>query len=72
MKYILTKHETIKRTEKIQYEIEIPKSIIDKTEYANDQVEENNYHSCKIIDIIDSEIINDEIIALKIKTIKSY
>ncbi|HOI97885.1 MAG TPA: hypothetical protein PLA19_05305 [Candidatus Pacearchaeota archaeon] len=68
MKYILTKHETIKRTEKIQYEIEIPKNIIYKTEYANNQVAENNYQSYKIIDIVNSETIDDEIVALKIKS----
>ncbi len=67
MKYFLTKRETIRRTEEIQYEIKIPKNIINKTEYANNQVEENNYQSCKTIDIIDSKMINDEIVGLKMK-----
>ena len=67
MKYILTKHETIRRTEKIQYEIEIPKNIQDKKGYANNQVEENNYKSYKRLGIVDSELINDEIANLKLK-----
>lgn len=71
MKYILTKHETIKRTEKIQYEIKIPENIKDKIGYANNQVEKNNYQTSKILDIIDSELIDDEIIDLKIKSAKS-
>lgn len=67
MKYFLTKYETITRTEKIQYEIEIPKNIKDKTGYANNQVVENNYQSYKLLDIVGSEFINDEIVDLKIK-----
>ncbi len=68
MKYILTKHETIRRTEKIQYEVEIPKNIQGKSEYANNQIEENNYQSYKMVDIVDSELVDDEIISLKIKS----
>jgi len=71
MKYILTKHEAIKRTEEIQYEVEIPKDIKNKVGYANDQIEENNYQSCKLLDIVDSELINDEIIDLKVKSEKN-
>ncbi len=71
MKHILTKYETTKRTEKIQYEVEIPKNIQNKSEYANNQIEENNYKSYKIMDIVDSELINDEIVNLKIKSEKS-
>jgi len=68
MKYILTKDETIRKTERIQYEIEIPRNIRNKTEYADEQVKENNYKSYKISDIIDSELLDDEVIDLKIKS----
>ena len=68
MKYILTKDETIRRTERIQYEIEIPKNTRNKIEYAHKQVEENNYKSYRISDIIDSERLNDEVIDFKIKS----
>ncbi len=67
MKYLLTKHETIRRTEKIQYEIEIPKNIKDKKRYANNQIEENNYQSYKLLDIVDSKLLDDEILNLKLK-----
>jgi len=68
MKYILTKDEIIRKTERIQYEIEIPRNIRNKTEYADEQVKENNYKSYKISDIIDSELLDDEVIDLKIKS----
>ena len=67
MKYLLTKHETIRRTEKIQYEIEIPKNIKDKKRYANNQIEENNNQSYKLLDIVDSKLLDDEILNLKLK-----
>lgn len=68
MKYILTKDETIRRIERVQYEVEIPKSIKDKMEYADEQVKENNYKSHKISEIVDSELLDDEVIDLKIKS----
>jgi hypothetical protein len=71
MNYILTKHETVRRTEKIQYEIEVPENIINKERYARNKIQENNYKSCKIIDIIDSELIEDEIVDFKTKLIKN-
>jgi len=64
-KYILTKHETIRRTEKVEYEIEIPEKIKNKTEYANGQILENNYKNCKIVDIVDSELLDEEVVNLK-------
>lgn len=67
MQYILTKLETVRRVEKMQYVIEIPKKIKDKERYANKRVEENNYLSSKLSNIADSELIDDEIIDLKIK-----
>ena len=65
MKYILTKYETIRRTEQIEYYIDIPKNIKDKERYANNQIFENKYKKYKIVDIVDSEILDDEIIDLK-------
>jgi len=65
MEHILTKYETVKRTEKIEYSIDIPKNIKDKEKYANNQVAENEYKKCKIVDIIDSEILDDKVISLR-------
>jgi len=65
MKYILTKHETIRRTEQIEYYIDIPKNIKDKERYANNQIFENKYKKYKIVDIVDSETLDDEIIDLR-------
>ena len=61
-KYILTKYETIRRIEKVEYEIEIPEEIKNKMEYADEQVLENNYNNYKIVDIVDSEMLNEEIV----------
>ncbi len=66
MKHILTKYETIKRTEKIEYLIDIPKNIKNKERYASNQIFENKYKECKVIDVIDSEILDDEVINLRI------
>lgn len=68
MKYILIKDETIRRTERVQYEIDIPKNIKNKTEYADEQVKENNYKSYKISDIVDGELLDEEVVSLKIKS----
>ena len=67
MKYFLTKHETITRTEEVQYEIEIPKNIKGKKRYADNQIQENNYQSHKILDVVDSELIDEEIVDFRIK-----
>ncbi len=64
MKYIIIKDETVRRTERIRYEVEIPKNIKNKTEYADEQVKENNYKSYEISDIIDSELLDDEVVNL--------
>ena len=64
-KYILTKHENIRRIEKVEYEIEIPEKIKNKMEYADEQVLENNYNNYKIVDIIDSEMLDEEIVDLR-------
>lgn len=71
MKYILIKHETITRTEKVQYKIEVPENIKDKKRYARSQVQENNYRSYKILDIINSELIDDKIVDFKAVFVKN-
>jgi len=68
MKYTLIKDETIRRIERVQYVVEIPKNIKNKIEYADEQVRGNNYKSYKMIDIVDSELLDDEVVNLKIKS----
>ncbi len=65
VKYILTKHETIRRTEKVEYTVEIPENIRNKTEYADEQVFDNNYIEFKVVDIVDSEKLDEEIRSLR-------
>ncbi len=65
MKHILTKYETIRRTEKIEYSINIPKNIKNKERYADNQVLENKYKRYKVVDIVNSEILDDEVVDLK-------
>jgi len=64
-KYVLTKYETIRRTEKVEYTVEIPVNIRNKTEYADEQVFDNNYFDCKVVDIVDSESLDEEICSLR-------
>ncbi|MBI5621652.1 hypothetical protein HY933_02180 [Candidatus Falkowbacteria bacterium] len=71
MKYFLTKYETITRTEKVQYEIEIPKNIKGKRKYADNQIQENNYQSHKVLDVVDSELIDEETIDFRTKMIRN-
>ncbi|MBU4480735.1 hypothetical protein KKH59_00260 [Patescibacteria group bacterium] len=63
-KYIVTKLETIRRTEKVQYEVLIPEKIKNKGEYTQNQLEGGNYKNCRVVDIVDSEVLDDEIISL--------
>lgn len=65
MKYILTKHETIRRTEKIEYSIDIPEYIKNKERFARNQIIESNYTKQKVVDIVDSEMLDDEIVSLR-------
>lgn len=65
MKYILTKYETVKRIEKIEYSVDIPLNIKNKERYANNQIIENKYQKHKVVDVVDSEILDDEIVGLK-------
>ena len=71
IKYIVTKHEIVRRTEKVQYVVSIPEKIKNKAEYAQEQLEEGNYLSCKVVDIINSEMLDDEIIGFG-KLMKEY
>ncbi len=64
-KYILTKYETIRRTEKVEYTVEIPENIRNKREYANEQIQDSNYVDCKVVDIVDSEWLDDEVRGLR-------
>ena len=65
IKYILTKYETIRRTEKVEYAVEIPESIRNKTVYANEQVLDSNYVDYKVVDIVDSEMLDEETRSLR-------
>jgi len=60
VKYILTKYETIRRTEKVEYAVEIPENIRNEMVYANEQVLDNNYVDYKVVDIVDSEMLDEE------------
>lgn len=60
-KYILTKYETIRRTEKVKYIVEIPENIKNKRLYADEQVLYNNYIDYQVLDIVDSEQLDEEI-----------
>ena len=65
VKYILTKHETIRRTEKVEYTVEIPENTKNKTAYADEQVLYNNYADYKVVDIVDSELLDEETRSLR-------
>ena len=65
VKYILTKYETIRRTEKVEYAVDIPENIKNKTVYANEQVLDNNYVDYKVVDIVDSEMLDEETRSLR-------
>ena len=65
VKYILTKYETIRRTEKVEYAVEIPENISNKTAYANEQVLDSNYMDYKVVDIVDSEMLDEDIRSLR-------
>ena len=64
-RYILTKNETVRRVEKVEYIIKIPENVKNKEVYAEKQVEDSNYVSCKVVDILDSEMLDDEITDLR-------
>ncbi|MEK9150391.1 MAG: hypothetical protein AAB267_10160 [Candidatus Desantisbacteria bacterium] len=64
-RYILTKNETVRRVEKVEYIIEIPENVKNKEAYAEKQLKDNNYISCKVVDVVDSEMLDDEVIDLR-------
>lgn len=65
MKYILTKNEIIRRTEKVEYFVDIPENIKNKEKYANNLIIENKYKKHKVVDIVDSDLLDEEIVSLK-------
>jgi hypothetical protein len=65
VKYILTKYETMRRTEKVEYAVEIPENIKNKKVYADEQVLYNNYVDYKVVDIVDSEMLDEETRSLR-------
>ena len=65
IRYVLTKYETIRRTEKVEYTVEIPVNIKNKIEYADEQVFGNNYVGYRVVDIVDSEKLDEEIRSLQ-------
>lgn len=66
-KYILTKHETIRRIEKVEYVIEVPKNIKNKEPYVLRQMEKGNYTDYSVTDILDSEMLDEEIVDVRKK-----
>lgn len=65
IRYILTKYETIRRTEKVEYVVDIPEVVRNKKEYADELVLENEHLACKVVDIVDSEKLDEEIRSLR-------
>lgn len=63
--YILTKYETVRRTEKVEYAVDIPENIRNKTAYALKQVENVDYTGCQVVDIVDSELLDVEVDSLR-------
>jgi len=61
VKYILTKYETIRRTEKVEYTVEIPEDIKNRKSYAVEQIFGSKYTDCKVVDIPFSEMLEEEI-----------
>lgn len=70
-KHILVKYETVKRTEKVKYLVQIPEHIRNKITYADKQIESGDYISYEVADIVNSEMLDEEIIALKKVSLKT-
>lgn len=66
-KYVLTRHETITKTEEVQYEIDVPTNIKSKQEYAEEQISDGNYSKSKIVNVLDSQIIGEENLSFRRK-----
>lgn len=67
MKYLLTRYETIKRVEEVEYEIEIPHGIKSKSEYAEEKVLGGAYEHCRVMNVLESESLDEETVGLKRK-----
>lgn len=65
IRYILTKYETIRRTEKVEYVVDIPEVVRNKKEYADELVFGHDYLDCKVVDIVDSEKLDEETRSLR-------
>ena len=65
IRYILTKYETIRRTEKVEYVVNIPEVVRNKKEYADELVSDNEYLDHRVVDIVDSEKLGEEISSLR-------
>lgn len=65
IRYILTKYETIRRTEKVEYVVDIPEIVRNKKEYAGELVFDGDYLDCKVVDIVDSEKLDEEVRSLR-------
>jgi len=64
-KYILTRYETIRRTEQVEYTVDIPEDIEDKITYAEEQISDSDYTHCDVVGIVDSEFLDEEIVSLQ-------
>lgn len=64
-KYVLTKYETVRRVEKVEYEVEIPRVVKNKIVYADKKILQNDYLSYKIVDICESEMLDEEVKSFK-------
>ncbi len=65
IKFVITKHETIRRTEKVEYEVIVPENIQNKADYALCKLARGDYDTLKVVDIVDSELLDEEVINLK-------
>jgi len=67
MRYILIRHETITKTEEVQYEIDIPVNIRSKKEYAEEQITEGNYSDSKVVNVLDSQMVDENNLSFRKK-----
>lgn len=67
VKYAIIKDETIRRTERVEYIFAIPVNIRNKKRYAIQQLEDNNYLNYKIVDILESELLDDGFVGFKMR-----
>lgn len=70
VKYTLTKYETIRRVEKVEYILEIPSHVRNKEKCAIDQVACGDYKSYKVADVVDSEMLDEQVICFTKSRVK--